>query len=161
MEKIQLFENKKVRTVWDEEKQEWFFSVLDVIEVLTDSKDPTDYFKKMRKREEGLAEFVGTNCPQVEMLTQCLFLLDRPLAITDGNGTGLTASGTETTLYFPFVLNLGSETKYTFTSGQQFAFHVFDSDGKEYTETKKFTRDTDLEPGKLYTVNSTPVPVTP
>ena len=68
-EKIQLFENKKIRTVWDEEKQEWFFSVLDVIEVLTDSKDPTDYFKKMRKREEGLAVFVGTNCPQVEMLT--------------------------------------------------------------------------------------------
>ena len=69
IEKIQLFEDKRVRTVWDEEKQEWFFSVLDVIEVLTDSKDPTDYFKKMRKREEGLAEFVGTNCPQVEMLT--------------------------------------------------------------------------------------------
>ena len=69
IERIQLFEGKKVRTVWVEEKQEWYFSVLDVIEVLTDSKDPTDYFKKMRKREEGLAEFVGTNCPQVEMLT--------------------------------------------------------------------------------------------
>ena len=68
-EKLQAFEDKKVRTVWVDEEEKWFFSVLDVIEVLTDSKDPTDYFKKMRKREEGLAEFVGTNCPQVEMLT--------------------------------------------------------------------------------------------
>ena len=68
-EQIQIFENKKVRTVWDEDEEKWYFSVLDVIEVLTESKDPTDYFKKMRKREEGLAAFVGTNCPQVEMLT--------------------------------------------------------------------------------------------
>ena len=69
LEKIQLFENKRIRTVWNEQEEKWFFSVLDVIEVLTDSKDPTDYFKKMRKREAGLAEYVGTNCPQVEMLT--------------------------------------------------------------------------------------------
>ena len=69
IEKIQLFENKKVRTVWNDKEEKWYFSVLDVIEVLTESKDPTDYFKKMRKREEGLAEYVGTNCPQVEMLT--------------------------------------------------------------------------------------------
>ena len=69
IEKIQLFESKKVRTVWNEKEEKWYFSVLDVIEALTDSKDPTDYFKKMRKREAGLAEYVGTNCPQVEMLT--------------------------------------------------------------------------------------------
>lgn len=69
IEKIQLFENKRIRTVWNEQEEKRFFSVLDVIEVLTDSKDPTDYFKKMRKREAGLAEYVGTNCPQVEMLT--------------------------------------------------------------------------------------------
>ena len=69
LEKIHLFENKNVRTVWNEKEDKWYFSVLDVIEVLTDSKDPTDYFKKMRKREPGLAEYVGTNCPQVEMLT--------------------------------------------------------------------------------------------
>lgn len=69
-EALQLFGDKKIRTVWSEEKEKWYFSVLDVIEVLTDSKDPTDYFKKMRKREPELAEYVGTNCPQVEMLTQ-------------------------------------------------------------------------------------------
>ena len=69
-EALQLFGDKKIRTAWSEEEEKWYFSVLDVIEVLTDSKDPTDYFKKMRKREPELAEYVGTNCPQVEMLTQ-------------------------------------------------------------------------------------------
>ena len=45
-EQIQLFETKKVLTVWDDEKEEWFFSVVDVVEVLTDSANPTDYLKK-------------------------------------------------------------------------------------------------------------------
>ena len=68
-EQIQLFEEKKVRTVWDDEKEEWFFSVVDVVEVLTDSAKPTDYLKKMRKREPELGIYIGTNCPQVTMTT--------------------------------------------------------------------------------------------
>lgn len=68
-EQIQLFEEKKVRTVWDDEKEEWFFSVVDVVEVLTDSANPTDYLKKMRKREPELGIYIGTNCPQVSMTT--------------------------------------------------------------------------------------------
>lgn len=68
-EQIQLFEEKKVRTVWDDEKEEWFFSVIDVVEVLTDSANPTDYLKKMRKREPELGIYIGTNCPQVTMTT--------------------------------------------------------------------------------------------
>ena len=68
-EQIQLFEEKKVRTVWDDEKEEWFFSVVDVVEVLTDSANPTDYLKKMRKREPELGVYIGTNCPQVTMTT--------------------------------------------------------------------------------------------
>ena len=66
-EQIQLFEEKKVRTEWDDEKEEWFFSVVDVVEVLTDSANPTDYLKKMRKREPELGVYIGTNCPQVTM----------------------------------------------------------------------------------------------
>ena len=66
-EAIKLFEEKKVRTIWDDTQEKWFFSVLDVVQVLTDSVNPTDYFKKMRKRDEQLALFVGTNCPQVLM----------------------------------------------------------------------------------------------
>ena len=67
---IKLFEEKKVRTVWDDQQEKWYFSVIDVVAVLTDSVNPTDYFKKMRKRDPELAAFVGTNCPQVAMLTE-------------------------------------------------------------------------------------------
>lgn len=68
-EQIKLFEQKRVRSVWDEEKEEWFFSVIDVVEVLTDSTNPTDYLKKMRKRDPELGIYIGTNCPQVAMTT--------------------------------------------------------------------------------------------
>ena len=57
--KIQLFEEKKVRAIWDDVGEQWYFSVLDVVEVLTDSKNPTDYIKKMRKRDPMLAEGWG------------------------------------------------------------------------------------------------------
>lgn len=64
---IHIFNDRKVRTVWDSEKEEWYFSVVDVVGVLTDSANPTDYLKKMRKREPELGEFLGTNCPQIPM----------------------------------------------------------------------------------------------
>ena len=64
---IQLFEEKKVRTVWDEELQEWFFSVADVVEVLTDSVDVKQYIKKMRKRDPELDARWGTICTPTRM----------------------------------------------------------------------------------------------
>ena len=67
---IKLFEEKRVRTIWDDKQEKWFFSVVDVVAVLTDSANPTDYLKKMRKRDPELGSFVGTNCPQVAMLTE-------------------------------------------------------------------------------------------
>ena len=70
MSNIKLFQNKKIRSVWDEEEQQWYFSVVDVVGALTDSVNPTDYLKKMRKRDEALATYLGTNCPQVEMMTE-------------------------------------------------------------------------------------------
>ncbi|MCD8293162.1 MAG: hypothetical protein LUC23_05310 [Prevotellaceae bacterium] len=45
-ETLKLFEEKRVRTVWDDEREEWYFSVVDVVEALTDSVNPTDYIKK-------------------------------------------------------------------------------------------------------------------
>jgi DNA-damage-inducible protein D len=63
--KLVVFQEKGIRRVWH--KEEWYFSVLDIIEVLAETNNPTDYFKKMRKRDEQLKTFVGTNCPQVEM----------------------------------------------------------------------------------------------
>ncbi|WP_288670059.1 BRO family protein [uncultured Bacteroides sp.] len=69
MNNIKLFQEKKIRSMWNEEEQQWYFSVVDVVGVLTDSVNPTDYLKKMRKRDKELATYLGTNCPQVEMLT--------------------------------------------------------------------------------------------
>lgn len=56
---IKIFEDKRVRTVWDSETEQWYFCVVDVVEVLTDSKNPTDYIKKMKKRDPSLAEGWG------------------------------------------------------------------------------------------------------
>ena len=50
MSSIKLFQDKKIRSVWDETEQQWYFSVVDVVAALTDSVNPTDYLKKMRKR---------------------------------------------------------------------------------------------------------------
>ena len=61
---IQLFEDRKIRTAWDEEQEEWYFSVVDVIAVLTDSSNPTDYLKKMRKRDDQLAATWGQIVPR-------------------------------------------------------------------------------------------------
>ena len=56
---LQLFEQRKVRTVWDDEQEKWYFCVADVIEILTESKDPTDYIKKMKKRDPELSKGWG------------------------------------------------------------------------------------------------------
>lgn len=70
MSDVKLFQEKKVRSVWNEEEQQWAFSVVDVIGALTDSANPTGYLQKMRKRDEALVIYLGTNCPQVEMMTE-------------------------------------------------------------------------------------------
>ena len=67
---IKLFEERKIRTFWNEEQEEWYFSIVDVIGVLTDSTNPTDYLKKLRKRDALLGDYLGTNCPQVAMTTE-------------------------------------------------------------------------------------------
>ena len=67
---IKLFENKRIRSHWDETQEKWYFSVVDVVEALTDSVNATDYLKKLRKRDLELGFYLGTNCPQVEMITE-------------------------------------------------------------------------------------------
>ena len=54
-DKIQLFEEQQIRTAWDAEKEEWYFSVVDVVGVLTESVDATGYWRKLKQRlkEEG------------------------------------------------------------------------------------------------------------
>lgn len=70
MTNIKLFQDKKIRSAWNEEEDQWYFSVVDVVEALTDSVNPADYLKKLRKRDEILSSYLGTNCPLVEMLTE-------------------------------------------------------------------------------------------
>lgn len=65
---VQLFEGKKVRIVWDVEQEKYYFSVADIVQVLTDSVNPRDYIKKMLRRDPELKSKWGTICPPVEML---------------------------------------------------------------------------------------------
>lgn len=64
---IKLFEGKQVRIVWDEEQEKYYFSVADIVQVLTDSVNPRDYIKKMLRRDPELKSKWGTICPPVEM----------------------------------------------------------------------------------------------
>ena len=66
-DKIQLFEDKRIRTAWDEEKEEWFFSIVDVIAVLTDSKDPAAYWRKLKQRMREDGSETVTNCHGLKM----------------------------------------------------------------------------------------------
>ena len=70
-DKIQLFEDKRIRTAWDEEKEEWFFSIVDVIAVLTDQpnqRGASNYWAKLKQRlkEEGAGQLL-TNCQQLKL----------------------------------------------------------------------------------------------
>ena len=66
-QQVKLFESVQVRSHWSETEEKWYFSVVDVVQVLTDSVNPTDYLKKLRKRDPALHGYLGTNCPQVAM----------------------------------------------------------------------------------------------
>ena len=68
--KISTFEDKKIRRRWDEKREKWYFSVVDIISALTESSNPTDYLKKLRKRDPELGTYIGTNCPQVKMASE-------------------------------------------------------------------------------------------
>jgi len=68
MSDIKLFESKQIRSVWNEFDQKWYFSVQDVVQLLTDTTDVKDYIKKMKKRDPELNSNWGTICPLVEMI---------------------------------------------------------------------------------------------
>lgn len=85
---IQLFEDRKIRTAWDEEKEEWYFSVQDVVAVLSESADPKQYIKKMRARDPQLSANWGTICTLVQMLA------------ADGKQRKVQAANTEGILRF-------------------------------------------------------------
>ena len=67
---IKLFEGQKVRSIWDEEKEEWYFSVVDIVAALTESTDPKQYIKKMRSRDPELNAKWGTICTPLEIIAK-------------------------------------------------------------------------------------------
>ena len=66
-EAIKIFEEKKVRTVWDNETEEWFFSVVDVVAILTDSPNPSNYWKVLKHRLRKEGNELVTNCNQLKL----------------------------------------------------------------------------------------------
>lgn len=66
-DKLQLFENKAIRTAWDEEEEEWYFSIVDVVAVLTDSPNPQTYWRVMKKRLKDEGNETVTNCNALKM----------------------------------------------------------------------------------------------
>ena len=66
-DKIQLFEDKRIRTAWDEEKEEWYFSIADVVAVLTDSPNPQTYWRVLKKRLKDEGNETVTSCNTLKM----------------------------------------------------------------------------------------------
>jgi hypothetical protein len=64
---IKLFEDKKIRTIWDGEQEKWYFSVIDVVEVLTESQNPRKYWSVLKTRLKAEGSQLATNCSQLKM----------------------------------------------------------------------------------------------
>ena len=65
---IQLFDSKRIRTQWDAEKEKWYFSVVDIVEVLTGSSDASAYWRKLKQRLKEEGNETVTNCHALKML---------------------------------------------------------------------------------------------
>lgn len=67
MNNIKLFQSKQIRSVWNEEEQQWYFSVVDVVGALTDSVDPSAYWRKLKQRLISEGNETVTNCHRLKM----------------------------------------------------------------------------------------------
>ena len=86
--KIQLFEDKKVRTAWDDEREEWYFSIVDVCGVLTESKDPQAYWRKLKQRLKDEGNETVTNCHALKMQAADGKILPNGIAPNSRKGRG-------------------------------------------------------------------------
>ena len=68
MNQIKIFQDKRIRSAWNDSEEQWYFSIEDIVVALTDSSDPKQYIKRMRSRDQVLHSNWGTICTQVEMI---------------------------------------------------------------------------------------------
>ena len=82
MNEIKLFESSQIRSIWDSEKEEWFFSVVDIVAALTNSLDPTAYWRKLKQRLKAEGSETVTNCHGLKMQA-----IDGKMRLTDVTDT--------------------------------------------------------------------------
>lgn len=63
---IMLFDGQKVRSVWNEKDEKWYFSIVDIVEILSESNDPKQYIKKMKMRDASLRQVGVQFVPQLK-----------------------------------------------------------------------------------------------
>ena len=105
---IKLFEEKKVRTVWDDEQEKWYFSIVDVCGVLTDSPNPRNYWKVLKHRLVKEGNETVTNCNQLKLLAE-----DGKMRLTDV---------ADTEQLFRLIQSIPSPKEY---SGRGFGYRAF------------------------------------
>ena len=67
MSNIKLFQSQQVRTYWDKIEEKWYFAIVDIIEILTESTKPRDYWYRLKKRERAIGIELSTICRQFKM----------------------------------------------------------------------------------------------
>jgi len=83
MSNIKLFQSKQVRTHWDKTEEKWYFAIVDIIEILTESTKPRDYWYRLKKREREYGIELSTNCRQFKMKAKDGKMRDTEIADTE------------------------------------------------------------------------------
>jgi hypothetical protein len=97
---IKLFETKKVRTLWEEREEKWYFSIVDVVDVLTNSIDPNAYWRKLKQRLKVEGNETVTNCHALKM--------------TASDGKMRLSDVADTEQLFRLIQSIPSPKKYSF-----------------------------------------------
>ena len=122
-DKIQLFEDKRIRTAWDEEKEEWYFSIVDVVAVLTDQPDQrhaAKYWSVLKTRLKKEGSELTTNCSQLKMRSA-----DNKRYMTDENLVTMPVTRFFLCSKFQFSLISPLTAKFPLRAGGGFLFHTY------------------------------------
>lgn len=111
--KIQLFEDKKVRTAWDDEREEWYFSIVDVCAVLSESENPQTYWRVLKNRLKKEGNETVTNCNALKMLAP-----DGKMRLTDEE------SGGQELLYTIYSLTFAQTNRVSFICSKRNQRHL-------------------------------------